>query len=67
MHRHTFFAKQIGQVLDHVPVGEGSRRRSQQAFPAVLIDDIQDPEHFSVVRAVLHEIITPDVVGKLRP
>ena len=40
---------------------------SLQAFPGVLVDDVQQPQGASVVRSCLHEVVAPHVVLALRP
>ena len=52
---------------DAVLMGEAPRHSGRQAFASVFIDDIEDPESLAIVGAVLHEVITPEVFGELRP
>jgi hypothetical protein len=67
MNRYSSLSKQVGQDFHHFPVGQPSLHPNSQAFLGELIDHIQDPEGHAVVRPGMHEIITPDMLGKQRP
>ena len=58
---YTREEEQLGQPLEDVPRGELAVDPDQQAFPGVLVQDVQDPERPAVIRAVMHEVVRPDV------
>jgi hypothetical protein len=61
-HRHGLPERVIRVVLIQLPVDPNG-----QAFARELVDDIEHAELAPVMGAVLDEVVTPDVVGILRP
>jgi hypothetical protein len=55
--------KQIREAVEHVIGVEPSLHQDGQALPTEFVYDCQDPDGTTVVRAVLHKIIGPDVVA----
>ena len=66
MARNTTKAEQIRENVDHVERFQLASDPDGQALAGELIDDVQHPVLASVVRAVLDEVVRPDVVGSLR-
>ena len=62
MDRKTFLKKLLGQYCDHILSFELSSDLQRQAFPAVFIDQGQDPQRPAIMSPVGHKVIRPDVV-----
>jgi hypothetical protein len=59
--------EQPGQDLEHLARAEAPPDPDRQALPAELVHDHEHPEHLAVTRAVLDEVVRPDVVRALGP
>jgi len=57
----------LGQGFDHVPGRELARCADRQALSRVLVDDDQHPKGATVGRAVLDEVVGPDMIRALGP
>ena len=64
---HAAQDEQVGKHVDHVGRLELAPDPDGQALVGELVDDVQQPELASVMRAVLDEVVAPDVVRPLRP
>src|SRR5690606_9956052 len=51
--------EQIGEDVDDVVRPEPPQRHHRQAFPAVLVDDVEHPELSAVVRLILDKVVGP--------
>src|SRR3546814_12503931 len=51
--------EQIGEDVDDVVRPEPPQRHHRQAFPAVLVDDVEHPELPAVVRLILDKVVGP--------
>ena len=58
--------EQVGQHIDHVDRVEFALHPDRQAFPAMLIDDVQRAKCPPIVGPMVHEVIRPDMVAILR-
>ncbi len=67
MLRYAFRDEKVCQSLDHMMGGDLSLYGTVQAFPRVLVDDVQDPECPAIVRPRRHEIVAPYMVLILWP
>src|SRR5579883_3081285 len=67
MLRNTMLEHRVSQRLNHVITVESSGDADRQAFARELIDQSQEPQTAAIVRARLHKIVAPDMVGLLRP
>jgi len=66
MDRYTPLYEQVGEHLDHIVGGQPSSHPHRQTFPREFIDHIQNAELDTIVRAIFHEVITPDMLGERR-
>ena len=66
MNWHSLLDKQLGQVIQYIMVGKAPSHPGCQTFPEILINNVQDPKWQPVVGSGLHELITPDMLGKER-
>ena len=57
--------EEIGEHVDDVDRGELATDAYRQALAGVLVQDVQRPEHPSIVCPVMNEVVGPDVVGVL--
>ncbi len=62
MLRYALRDKEVCQSLYHLVRGDLSLHGDVQAFPRVLVEDVEYPEGSSVMSPCRHEIITPDMV-----
>ena len=67
MDRKTFLKKLLGQYCGHILSFELSSDLQRQAFPAVFIDQGQDPQRPAIMSPVGHKVIRPDVVFEQGP
>lgn len=63
----TVTLEQVRQDGQHVVAPELALDMDRQAFPAVLVDHREHAEGFSVMSALSHEIVAPDMTTILRP
>ena len=59
--------EQLAEPLEHVLGVQLSFYIDRQALPRVLVDDRQQPVRATLVSAVMHEVVRPDVILVLRP
>ena len=59
--------EQVGQDVDHVDGLELAVDPDRQALMGELIDDVEHAVLAPVMRAVLDEVVGPDVIGLLGP
>ena len=64
---HATQDEQVREHVDDVDRLELAGDPDRQAFVGELVDDVEHPELAPVMRAVLDEVIGPDVVAVLRP
>ena len=62
MRGHAADEEQVRQDVDNVCAPQLARDADRQTFTGKLVDDIEHPEGPSVVRAVVDEVIRPDMV-----
>src|SRR5450756_2095528 len=65
MFRHTLHHHYVSQRLDHLGARPAPFRTHQQAFPGVLIDQVQYPHRPSIMGLGAHEVVAPDMVRVL--
>ncbi len=59
--------EQVCQNVDYIGRVQFPLGSDCQAFPAVLIKDVQCPEGLAIIGSVMDEIIAPNVIAMLRP
>jgi hypothetical protein len=57
----------FGQHIDHLVAVDPAPHMDRQAFPRVLVNQVQEAHRPAVVREGAHEIVRPDVIRPLRP
>ena len=57
----------VGQHVDHLITVNPAANLDRQALPRVLVDQLQESYHPSVMHVGTHEVIGPDVIRPLRP
>ena len=67
MLRHAAQDEQVREHVDDVDRAQLAAHTNCQALAGELVDDVEHAVLASVVRAVLDEVVGPDVVGVLRP
>ena len=67
MIRWTMTLEQVRQDGQHIVAPELALDMDREAFPTVLVDHREHAEGFSVMGAVSHEVIAPDMATILRP
>ena len=67
MIRKASLNDQIKQHLQHILGSYLVRYLDAQAFPAVLVDDVQHPQGFAITCPGHNEVIAPDMVPVFRP
>lgn len=53
--------EEIGQTMEYVIGVEPSLHQDGEALPTEFVDDRQQPDRTTIVRAVCHEVIGPDM------
>ncbi len=66
MTRHTAKAEQIREHVDHVERLQLASDPDGQALMRELLNDVEHPNPPSIIRAILDEVIGPDVVRVFR-
>ena len=67
MGRRTFLEKLLSEYFNHILSLELPSDPQHQAFPAVFIDQGQDPQRTAIVSSVSHKVIRPDMVFEEGP
>ena len=67
MGRKTFLEKLLSEYFNHILSFELPSDPQHQAFPAVFIDQGQDPQRTAIVSSVSHKVIRPDMVFEEGP
>jgi len=67
MGRKTFLEKLLSEYFNHILSFEFPSDPQHQAFPAVFIDQGQDPQRTAIVSSVSHKVIRPDMVFEQGP
>ena len=62
----TMGDEQLGQQCQHVIAVQPSRHQDRQTFPTELVNHHQHPKRPSVMRALLNEVVSPDVMAPAR-
>ena len=62
MRRDTSDEEQVRQHIDDIGALELAGDADREAFPRELVDDIEHPERSAIMRAVVYEVVRPDVV-----
>lgn len=65
MRGHAPNEEQVRQDVDDVCAVELARDADCEAFPRELIDDVEHPERPAIMRAVVDEVVRPDMVWPL--
>ena len=66
MARHTAKAERMRENIDHVERLQLAGYTDCHALPSKFVDDVQHPVLATIVRAVLDEVVGPDVIGPPR-
>ena len=61
MLRRAMMHEQFAQRVEHIAGVQLALDADRQALPCELIDYAQHAEHLSIMRAILHEVIRPDM------
>ena len=67
MFRRTVRNKEINQTLEHIVGSEPSRNDDGEAAACELVEHDEHAEGATVLRAILDEVIRPDVVWTCGP
>ena len=59
--------EQAGQHMQHIVVTQAAGNLDGQALAGVLVDHRQHPDRAAIMRAILHEVVGPDMVRPARP
>lgn len=62
MVRYAVLNEEISQAGHYVVAPQATGNDDRQTFPAIFIDNRQHPERLAVVRAILDEVIAPNMV-----
>ena len=67
MFRRAVLKHALAQQFDHVRAVQATRHSDRQTFSRECVDHHQQPQTPAIVRARLHEIVAPHVIGVLGP
>ena len=64
MGRYAPHEKEPAQRLEHILVVEATSDTDEQCFPAIFVQNRQNPERGAVVGSVMDKVVAPDMVAK---